>query len=176
MLFLASDTFLRRPTAGPDLRRRDSTESAPTSALPRGGQHPPLRSTTARGRIAPPRRGCVRMRRRSRLVSAGAGGPGRVAMAAGGGGRRWRMVAPLLLVVFQLAGAASAAALPVVINTWAFRKAAETGAPAGGRAGPGGAGQGRAVPFCADRSVLPRCSLLQLRSRRGARGFGVTTK
>ncbi|KAM9236952.1 N(4)-(beta-N-acetylglucosaminyl)-L-asparaginase isoform 2-T2 [Leptosomus discolor] len=35
-------------------------------------------------------------------------------------------VAPLLLVVLQLAGAASAAALPVVINTWAFRKAAET--------------------------------------------------
>ncbi|KAM9663223.1 N(4)-(beta-N-acetylglucosaminyl)-L-asparaginase [Morphnus guianensis] len=46
--------------------------------------------------------------------------------AGGGGGRRWRMVAPLLLVVFQLVGAASAAALPVVINTWAFRKAAET--------------------------------------------------
>lgn len=85
MLFLASDTFLRRPTAGPDLRRRDSTESAPSSALPRGGQHPPLRSTTARGRIAPPRRGCVRMRRRSRLVSAGAVGAGQ---GGDGGGRR----------------------------------------------------------------------------------------
>lgn len=67
------------------------------------------------------------------------------------------MVAPLLLVVFQLAGAASAAALPVVINTWAFRKAAETGAPAGGRAGAGGAGQGRAGQC---RSVpIARCSL-----------------
>ncbi|XP_054680264.1 N(4)-(beta-N-acetylglucosaminyl)-L-asparaginase isoform X3 [Grus americana] len=43
-----------------------------------------------------------------------------------GGGLRWMMVVPLLLVVLQLAGATSAAALPVVINTWAFRKAAET--------------------------------------------------
>uniref|UniRef100_A0A8D0FFG7 N(4)-(Beta-N-acetylglucosaminyl)-L-asparaginase n=1 Tax=Strix occidentalis caurina TaxID=311401 RepID=A0A8D0FFG7_STROC len=36
------------------------------------------------------------------------------------------IVAFLLLVVLQLAGATSAAALPVAINTWAFRKAAET--------------------------------------------------
>ncbi|XP_075005396.1 N(4)-(beta-N-acetylglucosaminyl)-L-asparaginase isoform X2 [Calonectris borealis] len=49
-------------------------------------------------------------------------------MAAAGRGGGWRrgLAAPLLLVVLQLAGAASAAALPVVINTWAFRKAAET--------------------------------------------------
>lgn len=45
------------------------------------------------------------------------------------------LVVPLLLVALQLAGGASAGALPVVINTWAFRKAAETGAPAGDRAG-----------------------------------------
>ncbi|XP_074761885.1 N(4)-(beta-N-acetylglucosaminyl)-L-asparaginase isoform X2 [Athene noctua] len=36
------------------------------------------------------------------------------------------MVALLLLVVLQPAGATSAAALPLAINTWAFRKAAET--------------------------------------------------
>ncbi|XP_062480506.1 N(4)-(beta-N-acetylglucosaminyl)-L-asparaginase isoform X2 [Pezoporus occidentalis] len=36
------------------------------------------------------------------------------------------VVAALLLVLLQPAGAALAAALPVVINTWAFRKAAET--------------------------------------------------
>ncbi|XP_037255281.1 N(4)-(beta-N-acetylglucosaminyl)-L-asparaginase isoform X2 [Falco rusticolus] len=57
-------------------------------------------------------------------------GPSRAAMAvaaAGRGGvRRWMVVAPFLLVLLQLVGAASAAALPVVINTWAFRKAAET--------------------------------------------------
>ncbi|XP_071599328.1 N(4)-(beta-N-acetylglucosaminyl)-L-asparaginase isoform X2 [Heliangelus exortis] len=51
-----------------------------------------------------------------------------VAMAAVrcGGGRRQVLVAPLLFVLLQVAGAASAAALPLVINTWAFRKAAET--------------------------------------------------
>lgn len=59
-------------------------------------------------------------------------------MAAGCGGyRRWMVVVSLLLVVLQPAGAALAAALPVVINTWAFRKAAETGAPVGGRVGRG---------------------------------------
>ncbi|KAM6269674.1 N(4)-(beta-N-acetylglucosaminyl)-L-asparaginase isoform 2-T2 [Porphyrio hochstetteri] len=48
-------------------------------------------------------------------------------MAARGGWGRWgMMVALFLLAVLQLAGAASATALPVVINTWAFRKAAET--------------------------------------------------
>ncbi|NWH66919.1 ASPG asparaginase, partial [Geococcyx californianus] len=35
-------------------------------------------------------------------------------------------MAPFLLGALQLAGAASAAALPMVINTWAFRKAADT--------------------------------------------------
>lgn len=45
----------------------------------------------------------------------------------------------LLLIALQLAGPCGAAgtALPVVINTWAFRKATETGVPAG----RGGAGQ-----------------------------------
>ncbi|XP_033920801.1 N(4)-(beta-N-acetylglucosaminyl)-L-asparaginase [Melopsittacus undulatus] len=43
-----------------------------------------------------------------------------------GGCWRWIVVASLLLVVLQSAGAAVAPALPVVINTWAFRKAAET--------------------------------------------------
>lgn len=172
----------------PQTRSSGGPRPAPTSG---GGtalrvlppQHSPAAGSTLRCGLQPPE--AVSLRRGGAVCACAAAaawlvparwGPGRVAMAAGGGGRRWRMVAPLLLVVFQLAGAASAAALPVVINTWAFRKAAETGAPAGGRAGAGGAGQGRAVPFCADRSVLPRCSLLQLRSRRGARGFGVTTK
>lgn len=47
--------------------------------------------------------------------------------------------ASLLLIALQLAGpcGAAATALPVVINTWAFRKATETGVPAG---------RGRAVP------------------------------
>lgn len=70
------------------------------------------------------------------------------------------LVVPPLLVALQLAGGASAGALPVVINTWAFRKAAETGAPAGDRAG--GGTQGRAVP------IAP--SLLLLRGRRWALG------
>ncbi|XP_014800970.1 PREDICTED: N(4)-(beta-N-acetylglucosaminyl)-L-asparaginase [Calidris pugnax] len=48
------------------------------------------------------------------------------AAGSNGGGRRSAVVAPLLLVALQLAGAASAAGLPLVINTWAFRKAAET--------------------------------------------------
>lgn len=49
--------------------------------------------------------------------------------------------ASLLLIALQLAGPCGAAgtALPVVINTWAFRKATETGVPAG----RGGAGQYR---------------------------------
>lgn len=59
--------------------------------------------------------------------------------------------ASLLLIALQLAGpcGAAATALPVVINTWAFRKATETGVPAGrGRAVPatgaaGGGGGGR---------------------------------
>ncbi|KAM6132544.1 N(4)-(beta-N-acetylglucosaminyl)-L-asparaginase isoform 2-T2 [Pterocles gutturalis] len=47
--------------------------------------------------------------------------------AVGRGGGRWRVLLALLLfVVLQLASVASAAALPVVINTWAFRKAAAT--------------------------------------------------
>lgn len=61
------------------------------------------------------------------------------AAAGGSGGGRQAVVAQLLLVVLQLAGscgAGSTAALPVVINTWAFRKATETGAPAGGSAAP----------------------------------------
>lgn len=65
------------------------------------------------------------------------------------------VIAPLLLSALQLPGAAaSAAALPVVINTWAFRKAAETGAPAGERVGQG-------------RWVFPPLLLL-LRGRRGS--------
>ncbi|KAI6069856.1 hypothetical protein LUU34_01078500 [Aix galericulata] len=51
------------------------------------------------------------------------------AAAAGSGGGRRAVVAQLLLVVLQLAGSCGAgttAALPVVINTWAFRKATET--------------------------------------------------
>ncbi|RMC13996.1 hypothetical protein DUI87_09080 [Hirundo rustica rustica] len=48
-------------------------------------------------------------------------------MAAGRGGcRPGAVVALLLLSVLTPASAASAAALPVVINTWAFRTAAET--------------------------------------------------
>ncbi|XP_061848687.1 N(4)-(beta-N-acetylglucosaminyl)-L-asparaginase isoform X2 [Colius striatus] len=47
-----------------------------------------------------------------------------MAAVAGGGG--WRWMALLVLVVLHLAGAASASALPLVINTWAFREAAET--------------------------------------------------
>ncbi|XP_068043127.1 N(4)-(beta-N-acetylglucosaminyl)-L-asparaginase isoform X2 [Anomalospiza imberbis] len=48
-------------------------------------------------------------------------------MAAGrGGGRQGATVALLLLAALTPASAASAAALPVVINTWAFRTAAET--------------------------------------------------
>ncbi|KAM6076800.1 N(4)-(beta-N-acetylglucosaminyl)-L-asparaginase isoform 1-T1 [Chlamydotis macqueenii] len=54
--------------------------------------------------------------------------PGGVVMAAGrGGGSRSLMVALFLPFALQLAGvAASPGALPVVVNTWAFRKAAET--------------------------------------------------
>ncbi|KAM9192961.1 N(4)-(beta-N-acetylglucosaminyl)-L-asparaginase [Mergus octosetaceus] len=51
------------------------------------------------------------------------------AAAGGSGGGRRVVVAQLLLVVLQLAGSCGAgttAALPVVINTWAFRKATET--------------------------------------------------
>eukprot|EP00075_Anas_platyrhynchos_P022948 XP_027312201.1 N(4)-(beta-N-acetylglucosaminyl)-L-asparaginase isoform X1 [Anas platyrhynchos] len=54
--------------------------------------------------------------------------PWRRQREAAGGGRQ-AVVAQLLLVVLQLAGscgAGSTAALPVVINTWAFRKATET--------------------------------------------------
>uniref|UniRef100_A0A8C5X2K1 Aspartylglucosaminidase n=1 Tax=Malurus cyaneus samueli TaxID=2593467 RepID=A0A8C5X2K1_9PASS len=40
--------------------------------------------------------------------------------------RRWGMVALVFVAVLTPGGAASAAALPVVINTWAFRTAAET--------------------------------------------------
>lgn len=63
-------------------------------------------------------------------------------MAAGRGGD-WQgvTVALLFLCVLRPAGAASAAALPVVINTWAFRTAAETGVPAGSRAAAGRVGR-----------------------------------
>lgn len=100
----------------------------------------------AGNRLPPPRPGAGRMHRLSSLLrGVPAARMGRsaamAAAAAGSGGGRRAVVAQLLLVVLQLAGSCGAgttAALPVVINTWAFRKATETGAPAGGSAAPCG--------------------------------------
>lgn len=61
-------------------------------------------------------------------------------MAAGrGGGQPGAVAALLLLAVLMPKGAASAGALPLVINTWAFRTAADTGVRWGRAERAGGA-------------------------------------